>query len=155
MRYCFFFHRPKSCYFRMVSTSHSGVSSMILGHSSRKLGLCSLVSLYGVKREAWKTLWIFHASERLIQYTMWDILVATSKGLYRLGDNLGIPSILFRLVPSNHTLSPGWYSLKCGAALPSCLSVLLHRASRAAVLDSLIFLRHCCKLGMSVLWVGW
>ena len=85
---------------------------------------------------------------------MWDILAATSKGPYRLGDNLGIPSILFRLVPSNHTLSLGWYSLKHGAVLPSCLSALLHRASRAAVLDSLIFSRRCHKSGISVLQVG-
>jgi len=83
--------------------------------------------------------------------------VAISKSLYCLGDNLGIPSILFRLVPSNHTLSLGWYSLKCGVALPFYLSALLHRASRVAVavLDSLIFSRCCCKSGMSVLWVGW
>jgi len=48
----------------------------------------------------------FYALGRLIQYVMWDILVATSKGPYCLRDNLGIPSILFRLVPSNHPLSP-------------------------------------------------
>jgi len=108
-----------------------------------------------VKREVWKTLWIFHALGRLIWYTTWDILVATSKGLYRLSDSFGVPSILFKLVPSNHTLSLGWYSLKRGVALPSCLSCALHMASRAAVLDSLIFSRHCHKSEMSMLWVGW
>ena len=155
MRYCFFFHRLKSYCFRMVLTFHSGVLLMMLDGGLRKFGPCSLVSLYGVKRKVWKMLWIFHASGRLIQYVTWDILVATLKGLYHLGDSFGVPSILFKLVPSNHTLSPGWYSLKCGAVLPSCLSCALRRASRVAVLDSLIFSRCCYKLGMSVLQVGW
>ena len=56
MRYCFFFHQPKVQCFRIVSTFHSGVLSMILGGGSKKLGPCSGVSLYGVKREAWKML---------------------------------------------------------------------------------------------------
>jgi len=154
-RYCFFFHWPKVHCFRMDSTFHSGMSSTMLGGGSRKFGLCSLVSSYSIKREVWKMSWIFQALERLIWYATWEILVATSKGLYCLGDSFGVPSICFRLVPSSHTLSLGWYSLKHGVVLPSYLSCTLCRASRAAVLDSLILLRHCCKSGMSVLHVGW
>jgi hypothetical protein len=56
MRYCFFFHQPKVQCFRIISTSHSGVSSMISGGGSKKFGPCSGVSLYGVKRDAWKML---------------------------------------------------------------------------------------------------
>jgi len=56
MRYCFFFHQPKVWCFRIISTSHSGVSSIISGGGSKKFGPCSDVSLYGVKRDAWKTL---------------------------------------------------------------------------------------------------
>jgi hypothetical protein len=55
-RYCFFFHRLKVRCFRIVSTSHSGVSSMISGGGSKKFGPCSGVSLYRVKRDAWKML---------------------------------------------------------------------------------------------------
>ena len=55
-RYCFFFHQLKVWCFRIISTSHSGVSSIISGGGSKKFGPCSGVSLYGVKRDAWKTL---------------------------------------------------------------------------------------------------
>ena len=55
-RYCFFFHQLKVCCFRIDSTSHSDVSSMMSGGGSRKFGPCSSVSLYGVKRGAWKML---------------------------------------------------------------------------------------------------
>jgi hypothetical protein len=56
IRYRFFFHQPKVRCFRIVSTSHSGVSSMMSGGGSKKFGPCSGVSLYGVKRDAWKML---------------------------------------------------------------------------------------------------
>ena len=55
-RYCFFFHQLKVRCFRIASTSHLGVSSMISGGGSKKFGPCSGVSLYGVKRDAWKML---------------------------------------------------------------------------------------------------
>jgi hypothetical protein len=42
--------------FRIVSTFHSGVLSIMSGGGSKKFGPCSEVSLYGVKRDAWKTL---------------------------------------------------------------------------------------------------
>jgi hypothetical protein len=55
-RYCFFFHQLKVQCFRIISTSHSGVSSMISGGGSKKFGPCLGVSFYRVKRDAWKML---------------------------------------------------------------------------------------------------
>jgi hypothetical protein len=52
IRYCFFFHQLKVWCFRIVSTSHLRVSSMISGGGSKKFGPYSGVSLYGVKRDA-------------------------------------------------------------------------------------------------------
>jgi len=40
----------------MDLTSHSGVLLMMSGGGLRKFGLYSLVSLYEVKKEVWKTL---------------------------------------------------------------------------------------------------
>jgi len=59
MRYCFFFQRPKVLSLRICSTSHSGSPSMMSGGGLMKLGLCMSVSLYDVRSDMWKTLWIF------------------------------------------------------------------------------------------------
>jgi hypothetical protein len=56
MRYCFFFHWLKVRCFRIISTSHLGVSLMISGGGYKKFGPCSGASLYRVKRDAWKML---------------------------------------------------------------------------------------------------
>ena len=66
-RYCFFFQRPKDLSLRTLSTSHSGSPSSISGGGSRKLGPCCSVSLYGVRREAWKMSWIFQDGGSLRQ----------------------------------------------------------------------------------------
>jgi len=154
MRYCFFFYQLKVQCFRIISTSHSGVSSMISGGGSRKFRPYSGVSLYRVKRKAWKMLWSFHVLERLRRYAMWEILAATLKGLYHLGDSFWVPSIHFRFVSFSHTLSPIWNSLYFWGCC-SWHSYDFQRASKAAVLDSLIFLRCCCKPGIELFWVGW
>ena len=44
----------------MVSTLYSSSDPIKSGGGVEKLGPCALVCLYGDKREAWKTLWIFH-----------------------------------------------------------------------------------------------
>ena len=58
-----------------------------------------------MSKDAWKTSWIFQVGGSLILYATLDTWETTSKGLYLLGDNLGM--ILLgsrRFVPSNQTL---------------------------------------------------
>ena len=90
----------------IVSTSHSGSSSMISGGGSIKLGPCSGVSLYLVRRDAWKTGCMFHVSDRSSLYATFDILAATLKGPYRLRDSFGDSDVRFKFLPSNQTRSP-------------------------------------------------
>jgi len=72
-----------------------------------KLGPCCLVSLYGIRREAWKTLCIFQWGGSQSLYTTFDTWAATSKGLYCLGDSFRVTLAgSLRLVPSNQTLDP-------------------------------------------------
>ena len=74
----------------MLSTSHLGSPSVISGDGWGKFSPCCSVSLYGVRSDAWKTLWIFHLSSSVILYATGDIMAATLKGPYHLGDSFGV-----------------------------------------------------------------
>jgi len=73
----------------------------------------------------------------LSRYVLFEMMAATSKGPYRLGDNFCVRFAgNFRLVPSSQTLSPktkGLYGL-----FLIQVSCALHCASWAASLASLI-----------------
>ena len=99
-------------------------------------------------------LWIFHVSGRSSWYATWDILVATKKGPYHLGDSLGVPSMCFRFVPSSHTLSPTEKEANF-ELVPSCRSCDFIKASKAVDLDTLIFSRCSWVEGILLAHVGW
>ena len=63
---------------------------MMSGGGSRKFGPCVSVSLYGVRRDAWKMGWIRHPVGKSSWYNVSEILAATLKGPYCLGDSLGV-----------------------------------------------------------------
>jgi len=90
----------------------------------------------------------------LILYATLDIWETTLKGLYLLGDNLGV--ILLgsrRFVPSNQTLDLTGNGEWCGCSLiqDSCT---LCCASWAAFLASSMDESHCSRDGISVFLVG-
>ena len=79
----------------------------------------------------------------------------TSKGPYLLGDNFGVTLLgSLRLVPSNHTFDPVMNGLNRGRSLIQEACVL-HCASWAASLASLIDMTRSSSAGTSVLLVGW
>jgi len=90
----------------------------------------------------------------LILYATLDIWETTLKGLYLLGDNLGVMLLgSHRFVPSNQTLDLTGNGECCGRSLiqDSCA---LRCASWAAFLASSIDESRCLRDGMSVFLVG-
>jgi len=90
----------------------------------------------------------------LILYVTFDTWETTSKGLYLLGDNLGVMLLgSHRFVPSNQTLDLTGNGEWCGCSLiqDSCA---LHCASWAAFLASSMDESHCSRDGISVFLVG-
>ena len=88
-------------------------------------------------------------------YATLDIWVATSKGLYRLGDSFGVMLAgSLRLVPSNQTLVPMANGMCHGCSLiqDSCT---LRCASWVAFLASSMVMSHSFIEGISVVLVGW
>jgi hypothetical protein len=85
---------------------------------------------------------------------MGDIMATTSKGSYRLGDNLLVRFAgSFRFVPSSQTFSPMLNGLKHGLSLIQ-ISCALCCASWAACLASLMLDSHWFRVEMSVVLVG-
>jgi len=85
---------------------------------------------------------------------VFDMMVTTQKGPYRLGDNFRVMLAgKFRLVPSSQTLSPIANGLYLGFSFIQ-LSCAFHWASWAASLASLILVRRFSRVGMSVDLVG-
>jgi len=80
--------------------------------------------------------------------------VATTKGSYCLGKSFGVPSICFRLVPSNHTLSLTLNDANLRFP-PSCHSCDFIRASIATDRDALMLLRCSWVEGIVLRRVGW
>ena len=70
-----------------------------------KFGPCSLVSLYGVRRELWKTGWIFQDLERRSQELV-GVVVRILKGPRCLSVSLAFGCMVLTLVPSNQTSCP-------------------------------------------------
>ena len=64
-----------------ASTLYSSSLSIRSGGGRRKFGLCSEVSLYVVRREVWKTGWIFHLEGMRRQKAMQDTTSLTSNRL--------------------------------------------------------------------------
>jgi len=90
----------------------------------------------------------------LILYVTLDIWETTLKGLYLLGDNLGMMLLgSCRFVPSNQTLDLTGNGECCGCSLiqDSCA---FHCASWVAFLASSMDESHCSRDGMSVFLVG-
>ena len=85
---------------------------------------------------------------------MYETLVATLKGPYRLGDSFGaMVAGSQRLVASSHTQDPGSNPLKCSVSLTQ-VSCTLHCASWAASLASWMDSMQFSRLGLTVLQVG-
>ena len=100
-------------------------------------------------------LYIFQWSGSRSLYATLDIWVATSKGLYRLGDSFGVTLAgSLRLVPSNQTLLPMANGICQGRSLiqDSCA---LHCTSWVAFLASLMVMSCSFIEGISVVLVGW
>jgi len=98
--------------------------------------------------------WIFQVGGNLILYATLDIWETTSKGLYLLGDSLGVMLLgSCRFVPSNQTLDLMGNGEWHGRSLiqDSCA---LCCASWAAFLASLMDKSCCSRDGMSVFLVG-
>jgi len=99
-------------------------------------------------------LWIFQVGSNLILYATLDTWETTSKGLYLLGDNLGVMLLgRRRFVPSNQTLDLTGNGEWCGCSLiqDSCT---FHCASWVAFLASLMDKSRCSRDGISVFLVG-
>ena len=102
----------------------------------------------------WNTLWIFQVGGNLILYATLDTWETTLKGLYLLGDNLGVMLLgRHRFVPSNQTLDLTGNGEWCGHSLIQN-SCALRCASWAAFLASSMDKSHCSRDGMSVFLVG-
>ena len=139
----------------IFSTSHSGLPSIISGGSSKKFGPCWVVSLYGVRREVWKTSWIFHVGGSQSLYATLKTWAATLKGPYHFGAILGVRLLgSRRFIPSNQTLVLMVKGVKRGLLViqESCT---FHCASWAALLASWIIKSHCSNDGTLVFLVGW
>ena len=70
-----------------------------------KLGPCSVVSLYGVRSELWKTGWMRHVFGRRRRELV-GVVVRILKGPRRLSASLAFGWVVFTLVPSNQTSCP-------------------------------------------------
>ena len=108
-----------------------------------------------MRREAWKTSYIFQWGGNQSLYATLDIWAATLKGPYRLGDSFGVMLAgSLRLVPSNQTLVPMANGTCQGHSLiqDSCA---LCCASWAAFLASSMVMSCSFMEGMSVVLVGW
>jgi len=102
----------------------------------------------------WKTSWIFQVGGNLILYVTLDTWETTSKGLYLLGDSLGVMLLgSCRFVPSNQTLDLMGNGEWRGHSLiqDSCA---LCCASWAAFLASSMDESRCSRDGISVFLVG-
>jgi len=98
--------------------------------------------------------WIFQVGGNLILYATLDIWETTLKGLYLLGDNLGVMLLgSRRFVPSNQTLDLMGNG-KCHGRSLIQDSCALRCASWAAFLASSIAESRCSRDGMSVFLVG-
>jgi len=108
-----------------------------------------------MRREAWKTSYIFQWGGSQSLYATLDIWAATSKGLYCLGDSFGVTLAgSLRLVPSNQTLVPIANGICQGRSLiqDSCA---LRCASWVAFLASSMVMSCSFIEGISVVLVGW
>jgi hypothetical protein len=108
-----------------------------------------------MRRDAWKTLYIFQWEGSNSLYATFDIWATTSKGPYCLGASFGVKLLgNFRLVASSQTLELIANGVKHGLSLTqeSCAFLC---ASWAALLASLMAESHCSREGTLVFLVGW
>jgi hypothetical protein len=89
------------------------MSAHYTGGGQVKFGTCISISLYGVIKFAWNTLWIFQCFGISTQYTASDNCFRILKGLYHFGPSFAVGYRVLRFVPSIHTCSPSLYGLKC------------------------------------------
>src|ERR1700747_2060247 len=93
----------------MASTSYSGSPSMTSGGGSVKLGPCSFVSVYFVRRLTWKTSCIrfaFHCGGMVSWYTTGEMTLVMVNGPYLLGANLALGCVMLMFFPSSQTFCP-------------------------------------------------
>src|ERR1700722_3810400 len=90
----------------MDSTSNSASPSMISGGGRGKLDPCCRVSEYGVRRPAWKTLWIVHDGGKSNWYATGDIRFVILNGPCRFGASLAETYGRVRFFASNQTFVP-------------------------------------------------
>ena len=103
------------------------------GGGQVKFGPCSLVSLYGVRRELWKTGWIFQDLGRRSRELV-GVVVRILKGPRHLSVSLAFGCVVLTLVPSNQTSCPSLKVTK-GERGPFCviISAATFRAAETSV----------------------
>ena len=112
----------------MASTSYSCCPSTKSGGGLVSIVPWKVVSLNGVNKAAWNTLWIFHCLGRVNRYVTGPSTSLIKKGPSRLGDSFLLSYGIFRFLDSNHTLS---LTLN-GLVLLVVLSIILVRAKSCA-----------------------
>ena len=106
MRWWSFLPQPLWVTSSIFSTPHSSSLSIRSGGGHGKFSPCSFITLYGVRRLAWNTGWIFHCGGSCSLYMIGDSTCMILDGPCHLGASLAVEWLVLMFIPSNHTISP-------------------------------------------------